>query len=89
MNLEFKRDYEIAGYIVDFYCHEQRLCIEIDCGLHLIARQKAIDAYRDSVITSQGYRVMRYSLSEVIENCKGVLQKIEADIKEMLKEPVE
>jgi very-short-patch-repair endonuclease len=44
LNLKFRRQHVIEGFVVDFYCHELRLAIEIDGKIH--KRQKEYDELR-------------------------------------------
>ena len=38
-NLKFRRQYPVEGYILDFYCHDAHLAIEVDGGGHLEAHR--------------------------------------------------
>ena len=57
--LKFRRQHVLHGYIVDFYCHEKRLCIELDGAPHLEPEQMTKDAARDSRLEFKGYTVLR------------------------------
>ncbi len=54
---KFRRQQVIAGFIVDFYCHELGLIIEVDGGIH--HARKVYDAERDRIIQSRGLTVIR------------------------------
>jgi len=64
----------MGGYIADFYCHSLRLVIEVDGAVHDL--QKGYDAGRDAWLRAQGYRVLRLSNKEVLEDLEGVMQVI-------------
>lgn len=55
--LHFRRQQIIRGYIVDFYCHRARLAIEIDGQIR--ERKYDYDAYRDSLFSKEGIKVLR------------------------------
>jgi len=76
---KFKRQYliqyfdeihEKAFFIADFYCHEIKLVIEIDGKIH--EKQKVFDQYREDIIRSLGYQVIRFTNKEVIYNWQKV-----------------
>jgi very-short-patch-repair endonuclease len=57
--LRFRRQHVLHGYIVDFYCHERRLCIELDGAHHLDADKRLSDQERDADLKSRGYITLR------------------------------
>ena len=61
-------------YVADFYCHEEKLVIEIDGGYH--ERMKEHDELRTHSINLLGITVIRFSNEEVIHNIELVLSKI-------------
>jgi len=76
-NLEidkFRRQHIIGDYIVDFYCPEKRLVIEVDGGQH--AEQEEQDAERSHYLESRGCRVIRFWNNEVLKNMDGVVEVI-------------
>ena len=72
--LKFRRQHVIKGYILDFYCHELRLAIEIDGGVHL--KQISEDIKRQKIIEEDGIRFFRITSYEVEYNINLVLNKI-------------
>jgi len=72
--LKFKRQFRIGRYIVDFFCHETRLVIELDGGQH--AECAEYDHERSMKIQALGYRVLRFWNNDVLENIEGVLMSI-------------
>jgi very-short-patch-repair endonuclease len=75
-NCRFYRQRIICNYIVDFYCPDARLVVEIDGGQHYSEAGMAKDAARDRHLGDLGLTVMRFSAREVFENTEGVLQRI-------------
>ena len=67
---KFLRQKPIAGYIVDFYCSELCLVIEIDGNSH--AETFEYDDERTKVLNSLGLFVIRYTNNDVLENIEGV-----------------
>jgi very-short-patch-repair endonuclease len=57
LGLKFRRQHQFGDYILDFYCHEQRVGVEFDGKIHETRRAK--DAKRDSYLSSQGVKVVR------------------------------
>jgi very-short-patch-repair endonuclease len=72
--LRFRRQHPIGKYIVDFVCLEKQLILEIDGGQHAIEKEK--DSDRDTWLTIEGYRVLRFWNNEVLGNLPGVLETI-------------
>ncbi|MGC2064168.1 MAG: endonuclease domain-containing protein [Thermodesulfovibrionales bacterium] len=75
---KFLRQKPIAGYIVDFYCAELCLVIEIDGDSH--AETIEYDAERTKVLNALGLSVVRYSNYDVLENIEGVCKDLLSQI---------
>ncbi len=73
---KFLRQHPIGHSIVDFYCHENRLVIEIDGGIHLNVDVKDRDKFRQKMIEDYGIRFFRCTANEVESNLEGVLAGI-------------
>ena len=74
--LKFLRQHLIGHSIVDFYCHENRLVIEIDGSIHLNTDVKDRDKIRQKMIEDYGIRFFRCTANEVGSNLEGVLAGI-------------
>jgi len=76
---KFLRQKPIAGYIVDFYCSELQLVIEIDGESH--GESVDYDTERTRILNACGLTVVRYTNSDVLKNIEGVyatlIQQIE------------
>ncbi len=83
MNLKFRRQYLIEGYIVDFYCPKLKLTIEIDGPIH--SRQVKEDKQRQKDIEEKGIRFIRFKNKDVRYNLKEVLKKLRVFIKKISK----
>ncbi len=75
--LQFKRQYMIGNYIVDFYCYKAKLIVELDGSQHYEPEEKAKDAIRTAFLESQGFRVLRYSNLDVLRKFRAVCQDID------------
>ncbi len=71
---KFLRQKPIDNFIVDFYCSELRLVIEIDGDSHAGAAE--YDLARTHVLESFGLTVVRYSNCEVFNNIQGVYEDL-------------
>ncbi len=76
--LKFRRQHQIGSYIVDFYCNELKLIIELDGGIHLDPEQKEKDRHRDDYLRSSGFTVLRFPNNTVLQNIVGFITAIEA-----------
>ncbi len=73
---KFYRQKPIPPYIVDFYCYEERLVIELDGGQHADIKSRNYDLRRTHFLEMRGLRVMRIWNGDVLANLEGVLQTI-------------
>lgn len=74
--LRFKRQHGIGPFIVDFYCHQIRLIIEVDGGYHDLPKQKSYDQWREAFLDRAGYRMLRFRNEEVLEQPEWVVGMI-------------
>ena len=75
-NVKFRRQHPIEPYILDFYCHDKKLAIELDGGQHNTDEGKEKDQKRSDFLTSQGIRVLRFWNNDVLQNTESVLEVI-------------
>jgi len=75
-NLKFRRQHPVDIFILDFYCHERRLAIEVDGGIHKSTEQKEWDDNRTFVLNEFGIHVLRFTNEEVIDSVQEVLSVI-------------
>ena len=73
MNLKFRRQHVIAHYIVDFYCHELGLVIELDGSQHSTHDAIEYDAERTKFLEALGLTVVRYWNHDVLSRTDVVL----------------
>ena len=75
-SLKFRRQHPFDRFILDFYCVERRLAVEVDGGVHATADQAARDEERTTWLNTRGIRVLRVTNDEVENNLDGVLRRI-------------
>ena len=73
---KFRRQHPIDPYVLDFYCHELRLAIEVDGGGHSHARSRARDLERSASLEAQGIRVVRFTNTEVLQETESVAEAL-------------
>jgi very-short-patch-repair endonuclease len=73
---KFRRQHPIDNYILDFYCAEVHLAVELDGGGHTYLAKQEHDQLRDHFLAHQGIRMLRFYNSDVRENLDGVLESI-------------
>ena len=77
LEYKFRRQHPIWMYIADFYCHELKLVIEIDGGIHDQEDVKINDYIRENDLVDFGIKVIRFTNHEM----KCEIDKVIADIK--------
>jgi 5-methyltetrahydrofolate--homocysteine methyltransferase len=73
---KFRRQHIIGAYIADFVCLKNNLIIELDGLIHQLPENKAKDKERTKWLEEQGFKVIRFSNSDVITQLDEVLHKI-------------
>ena len=81
MEIKFRREKVIGTYIADFAANDPKLVIEIDGDTH--DQDDKYDAARTRKLEDLGYRVVRYSNLDVMQNLEGVLMNLASVIAEM------
>jgi very-short-patch-repair endonuclease len=76
LGVRFLRQRPIGRYIVDFYCPDKKLAIELDGSVHDSKESKQYDRLRDGSLSLVGCTVVRISNSEVNKDVFKVLTKI-------------
>ncbi len=71
---KFRRQHPIGPFIVDFYCPERALVVELDGGHHAI--QVEADQVRTTFLVRQGCRILRFWDNDVLLNTEAVLEEI-------------
>ena len=82
--VRFQRQKPIGSYIVDFYCHDARLVIELDGGQHYAPEALAYDAQRTQALQSLGLTVLRFTNQEIDRQFPAVCNTINAALDQRL-----
>ncbi|MFI5252398.1 MAG: endonuclease domain-containing protein [Bacteroidota bacterium] len=82
LGYKFRRQHGIGPYIVDFYCPELELAIEIDGETHSTAAELEYDSDRQRSIEGHGIRFLRFTNKDVTENLNHVLITIANKVRE-------
>jgi very-short-patch-repair endonuclease len=82
---KFRRQFPIDRFVVDFFCADAHLVIELDGGQHAVRTEA--DAQRTKVLEAMGYLVLRYWNNEVMRNIDGVIEDIATALERHRPEP--
>ena len=74
--LKFRRQHASGAYVLDFFCSDARLAIEIDGEAHSRGDRPARDALRDAYFVRAGVRTLRISAREVLADLDAVVTHI-------------
>lgn len=92
LGYRFRRQYGIESFVLDFYCTNIKLAIEIDGESHFREGAQERDKERQQIIEGYGIRFLRFTNEDVRRNLEGVLSSIEETVRTLAhdssKEPV-
>ena len=74
--LKFRRQFGLGPYVLDFYCPEIRLGIELDGGIHKTYEQSQYDEARTSFIASNNIKDIRFENDVVYRNINSIIEEI-------------
>jgi len=77
LGLKFRRQHGIGPFVVDFFCPENRLVIEVDGDVHDESEQKIHDGERTKYLVELGLSVVRYRNEDILLNFDRVLLDLE------------
>ena len=80
--VKFRRQTSIGNFIVDFYCAEARVVIELDGDSHYEGDAPHYDTKRDTELTRIGFRVLRFTNLEIVDDLERVLIDIDRAVSE-------
>ncbi len=83
LGVKFRQQHGIGKYVVDFYCPDFKLVVELDGDSHYQDGAQEYDQIRDEFMRGMGLRVLRFTNIEVMNNLDGVLLAIYDDIKSL------
>ncbi len=80
LGVRFRRQHPVKYFIADFYCHEKKLVIEADGGVHLIPAQYEYDQNRDYELLELGVKVLRFTNDETVNSIDQVIISIKENL---------
>ena len=83
LGVKIRRQHPIWKFIADYYCHELKLVIEIDGGIHLLEENKEYDISREVTLNEFGIEIIRFSNDQVEKEIELVIEKIKEKIAEL------
>ncbi len=78
---KFRRQYSILHFVVDFYCPELKLAIEVDGDSHYTEVAILSDRKRQEQVEDLGIHLLRFNNRDIYENLEEVLSRIAEQIK--------
>ena len=73
---KFRRQHPVDPFVLDFFCHEAAVAIEVDGMVHSMGDRPDRDARRDAWLAQQGIATLRYAATDVRDNLDGVVAHI-------------
>ncbi|HEV8533339.1 MAG TPA: endonuclease domain-containing protein [Methylomirabilota bacterium] len=84
---KFRRQHPLCGFILDFYCAEAGIAIELDGGGHAMSEQAGYDQERERQLSQNGIRVLRFWDDQALKETDTVLEIIAAALETALTLP--
>jgi cyclase len=76
LGVKFRRQHPVDQFVLDFYCHENRLAVELDGEIHRFYDNPEYDKYRTDALSALGISVIRFTNSDVLNDVQQVLSVI-------------
>ena len=76
LGAKFRRQCRLENWVVDFFCFERRLAIELDGGVHSQPRQMRRDAAKEDYLRTVGIKLLRIENGLVIQDPQAFLRKV-------------
>src|SRR5271165_249173 len=80
LGAKFRRQCRIEKWVIDFYCFEHRLAIELDGGVHSQPSQMRRDAAKEDHLRTIGVRLLRIPNGLVLEDPEGFVRQVREQI---------
>ena len=85
LGFKFRRQYSVGPFVIDFYCPQLRLGVELDGDSHFAVGAADRDQHRQRYIESFGIRVIRYVNTDIYENMDGVLENLVGEMERRIR----
>lgn len=76
VGFKFRRQHPAGPYILDFYCPDRRLAVELDGGQHFMSAARSYDRRRTTFLRRLGVRVLRFPTDLIFREPDAVLEAI-------------
>ena len=86
--VRFQRQKTIDTFIVDFYCHEANLVIELDGSQHYSDDKLNYDGWRSAVLERYGLYILRFTNIEIDRSFQAVCEKIDMEVQKRKRLPL-
>ena len=80
LGVKFRRQHSIDRYIADFVCLSHKLIVELDGAGHLEPNQADYDQGHSALLAELGYRILRFSNEQALNETEAVLKVIKANL---------
>jgi very-short-patch-repair endonuclease len=81
--VKFRRQHPVDIFVLDFYCHELKLAIEVDGEIHLSTEAREYDEGRTYELEKYGIKILRFTNEQIFENIDYVQNSILNIIKDI------
>ncbi len=78
--VKFRRQHPVYNFIVDFYCHEYKLVIEVDGDIHNDEIAYQYDLGRTKVLNNFGLKVIRFTNDQILYSLDSVIEEIQREV---------
>jgi very-short-patch-repair endonuclease len=85
---KFRRQHPAGDYVLDFFCEEAELSIELDGSQHGFPEQQKLDAEREKFLKTRGIKTLRFWNRELRRNAEGVRATIFAELQKRAPKPL-
>ncbi|MGE0227965.1 MAG: endonuclease domain-containing protein [Dehalococcoidia bacterium] len=79
--LKFRRQHPVGPFVLDFYCDELHLAIEVDGGIHSTNEQARRDAERQALLEETGIRFIRIHSADIETNLEAAITALQIRIR--------
>ena len=78
----FRRQFSVGNYILDFYCPEEKIAVELDGKHHFTPEGRADDEERDLFLAAEGIKVLRFENKLIFTQIVNILDQISSNFKQ-------
>ncbi len=88
LGYKFRRQYSVDSYVIDFFCPELKLAVEVDGTSHFKDGAEYYDRNRQESIEQLGIKFLRFNNAQVYKNLNGVLEVIVDNVQKIRSLPL-